>query len=354
VTLTPGKAVHRTLEDAVERIAGRAGELDRAPRFPHENLEDLRQAHVLLVSAQTLRAQIALVRQVAAADASTARILDGHLNGVERLVTCAAELGEDEFAAVASGGLLIGVWGADPRGDEGDPAQLVEGPDGAFVLRGVKVFCSGAGGVARALVVAADPLGARRLVYIDTAHGLQIDRDWYRASGLRSSESHRVVFRDVPVLAVLGEPDELLREPYFARDGVRTVATWAGLSDAIFAATLAAVADADCDAHQDAALGRMRVQIRTIDLWLEHAGKELGGDPPDPDRCSELALGARVAIADASRGVSAAATQICGSRANTTLAALDRARRDLEIFLLQHRLERQLEGLGRTMRKAGR
>jgi alkylation response protein AidB-like acyl-CoA dehydrogenase len=347
--------VHLPLDEAVERIASRAAELDRSPRFPRENLEDLREARALGLSAQTLTAQIGLVRRVAAVDASTARILDGHLNGVERLLGCAPEgLDGDELAAVVSGVRWVGVWGADPSDGEGDPAQLVEGPDGTLVLRGVKVFCSGAGGVERALVVAGDAHGARRLVYIDTTDGVQVDRDWYRSFGLRSSESHRVVFDDVPVLAVLGEPNELLRQPYFARDGVRTVATWAGLSDAILAATLEAGAAAGADAHQDAALGRMRVHVATIDLWLAHAGGELEGAVRDGGRCSELALGARVAIADASRGVSTASTQICGSRANTTLPDLDRARRDLEIFLLQHRLERQLEGLGRSVRGARR
>ena len=44
-------------------------------------------------------------------------------------------------------------------------------------------------------------------------------------------ESHRVVFEGAAVLAVLGEPGELVREPYFGRDAIRTAVTWAGIAD---------------------------------------------------------------------------------------------------------------------------
>jgi alkylation response protein AidB-like acyl-CoA dehydrogenase len=348
-----------SLEHAVMRIAQRGADYDRSPRFPHENWSDLQAAGALDLaphSAQTLTQQIALVSRIAAADASTARILDGHLNGVERLLTATpGEVPAHELERAAGGRLLLGVWGADPQDDEGDPARIVHVPGGSLVLRGVKVFCSGAGGVQRALVVASDAGGARRLAYVDTTTAIHIDYGWYQASGLRSSESHRVTFTDATVLAILGGPDELSRQPYFARDGVRTVAIWAGLSHAIAAATLTAIAQGEGDSHQDAALGRIRVHLRTIDLWLAYAARSLDQPAPhDAPSCSEIALGARVAVAESSRAISAAATQICGSRATVTLADLDRARRDLEIFLLQHRLERQLEGLGRRARGAQR
>src|SRR6202012_3659793 len=134
---------------------------------------------------------VRLVRAVAAADASTARILDGHLNGVERLTLAAQEpLLSDELARIGAGELLLGVWGADPAAGEGEPARLVR--DGErLALRGVKTFCSGAGGVQRALVVVRGGHGSRRLAYLDTSSRVNVDRGWYRASGLCSSGSHR-------------------------------------------------------------------------------------------------------------------------------------------------------------------
>jgi alkylation response protein AidB-like acyl-CoA dehydrogenase len=223
------------------RIAQRAAELDRQPRFPTENVADLAAAGALTPPPDGLAGEARLVREVAAADASTARILDGHLNGIERLTLSAREpLRSTELTQIQEGELLLGVWGADPAAGEGPPARLGH-IDGQPVLRGVKTFCSGAGGVQRALILAADRGGCRRLVYLDTTCSqIRIDRGWYRASGLRASESHRVEFHDAPVLAVLGGPGELSREPYFSRDGIRTSATWAGLADSIVRETVGA------------------------------------------------------------------------------------------------------------------
>jgi alkylation response protein AidB-like acyl-CoA dehydrogenase len=345
------------LHEVLERIAGRAEDLDRHPRFPIENLRDLSAVGALKrCDSDSLTTQIGLVRRVARADGATARIVDGHLNGAERLARHApAELPDDELAAIAEGRLILGVWGADPLRGEGEPARLVPGERGALALSGVKVFCSGAGGVDRALVVARQGDGRRRLAYVAATTALHIDRDWYRGAGLRASESHRVVFTKAPVLAVLGGADELLRQPDFARDGLRTAATWAGLCDAIAAATTAAVADAaTADSHQDAALGSMQVAIRTIDLWLEEAAAQLDAGGMDEETCGQLAAAARAAITEASRGVLEACARACGSRAIATLPALDRARRDLELFLLQHRLEPALEKLGRAARERAR
>jgi hypothetical protein len=53
----------------------------------------------------------------------------------------------------------------------------------------------------------------------------------------------------------------------------------------------------------------------------------------------DVALHARVAIAEACRDLLDEASRACGSRPFARAEPLDRARRDLELFLLQHRLE---------------
>lgn len=334
---------------ALEQIAACAGALDAHPRFPSENLESLKEAGIPQLAADrgqiTLAQEIALVRAVAGVDASTARILDGHFNGVQRIALGApGELRERELGEVASGAILVGVWGADPVGEEGEPAHIERGADGALLLQGTKTFCSGAGGVQRALVVARDWDGARRLAYVDARKGLELDREWYRASGLRSSESHLVHFHDATVLAIFGEADELLREPYISADGVRTAATWAGLTDCILRETIVAL-DADrADDLRLHALGRMRVARGSIDRWLDHAAARL---MDDIEGAGELASECRVAVADAARFIASEAGRVCGARELTRGGVLDRARRDLDLFLLQHRLEPKLVQLGR-------
>ncbi len=352
---------------ALEQIAARAGELDAGPRFPDENFDALRTAGVPQLAAERERCslswEIATVRALACADASTARILDGHLNGVERLALNApSELLAEELSGVGRGELLVGVWGADPAAGEGPPARIERSSTGAHVLSGVKTFCSGAGGVQRAMVIARDEHGARRLAYADVSRLIWIDRRWYRASGLRSSESHRVEFRDTPVLALLGDEDELMREPWLSRDAVRSAATWAGIADCILQATLSVLGES-ADEVRLHAVGEMRVAQATIDRWLEHASLRLQ-HVDDADTAAEpgaqadegaraLAGECRVALADAARLIAAAGARVCGSRALVGGGTLDRARRDLDLFLLQHRLDPKLVEIGARALRAG-
>jgi alkylation response protein AidB-like acyl-CoA dehydrogenase len=364
----PDEDIGLVLEGALDQLFARAAELDANPRFPRANFESLKRAGVPQLAAMEVRPSFAreveLIRAVARADASTARILDGHFNGVERLMLLAPDglLRERELDGVRRGELLLGVWGADPGPGEGEPAAIVHGSGAgaAAVLDGVKTFCSGAGGVERALVVAREEDGSRRLVYVDVTESISIDRGWYRASGLRASESHRVEFHAAPVLAILGEVNETVREPWFARDAVRTSATWAGIADRVVAATVEATDGQRADDLRLHALGRMRVAQSTVDRWLEHAvlvleaaGEQardgFAGTSADAGAVASsraIAAEARVALADSARLIAAEAVRVCGSRALIDGGALDRARRDLDLFLLQHRLDPKLVELG--------
>jgi alkylation response protein AidB-like acyl-CoA dehydrogenase len=360
-----------SFEHALGQVAGCAAELDNEPRFPGESFEALKAAGIPQFAAERDRCdlleEVALVRELASADASTARILDGHFNGVERMALCApAPLRDEELERVRQGELLLGVWGADPSPGQGEPARIEQAADGALVLRGVKTFCSGAGGVQRALIVARDDRGERRVACADVTRSVRIDRSWYRASGLRSSESHLVEFRNTPVLAILGGRDELMREPWFSRDAVRTAATWAGLADCILQAAAGVLDKGKPDEVRLHALGRMRVAQATIDRWLDHTASRLddtqgiasdteatcdgvGDDRIAPQQA--IAVECRVALADAARLIAAEAARVCGSRALIGGGQLDRARRDLDLFLLQHRLDPKLVEIGsRTLR----
>jgi hypothetical protein len=358
------------LDGALDRIAAAAEELDRAPRFPREATFALGDAGALAATigaagdGRSVRAEWDLLRRVAAADASVARILDGHLNAVERLeVAAEPELRERELAAVAAGQRLLGVWGADPGPDEGDPARLAETGTGP-VLRGVKTFCSGAGGLDATLVMVCNDDGeAPALVLLDCGAEVEVDRGWYRAAGLRASESHRVVFHDAPVTAVLGGPGELARDPWFSRDAMRTAATWAGMVDAAADAALDDLAARRADEPlAQLAAGRIEAARGTVDAWLERAAAvadaaiapvesdRLRLDPHSGNECRRspraTGIAMRAEIDRAAKLVLVEAAAACGSHPFVTGGRLDRARRDLETFLLQHRLDPLLAKLG--------
>jgi hypothetical protein len=167
---------------------------------------------------------------------------------------------------------------------------------------------------------------------------------------MRASESHRVVFTDARAIAVLGAPGELAREPWFSRDAIRTAATWAGMADTALAGALAALAARpDPGDLEGLAAGRMLAARGTIDLWLAHAAALDTAVPPG------LSIDLREAVARAAAAILDEAARACGSRPFATGAPLDRARRDLELLLLQHRLDPLLARRGRqVLEGAGR
>jgi hypothetical protein len=331
------------LDQALAAIADGAEVLDRAPEFPAAAIAALANAGALTATIGCARGETAvaseweLVRRVAAADASVGRIFDGHLNAIERLeVAAEPDVREMELAKLEQGGRLLGVWGADPGPAEGPPARIVEVPEG-LVLRGVKTFCSGAGGVDAALVMVGEDDGAApRLVLVECDQRVEVDRGWYRGAGMRASESHRVRFRDAPVAAVLGSPGELGREPWFSRDAMRTAACWAGMVDAAADAAIADLAVRRAgEALSQLAVGRIEAARGTIDAWLAMAAQAVD----DGRELRAMSVRMRVEIERAAKMVLESAAAACGSHPFVTGGRLDRARRDLETFLLQHRLD---------------
>jgi alkylation response protein AidB-like acyl-CoA dehydrogenase len=280
---------------------------------------------------------------------------------VERIaVQGAAPLRDAELAAVAAGELLVGVWGGDPVPGEGPPAALHRAGR-REVLRGVKTFCSGAGGLDRAMVLARSGDGGPPVsVWVDVADRrcVEIDESWYRSHGLVASVSHRVVFHDAPVLGRLGEPGAIAAQPWFGRDALRTAASWAGMADTAVRGALASLAErgerGESSQLEALAAGRILTHQRTIDAWLAQAAEAMDDGS---GAVGDVALHARVAIADACRRLlDEAARSSASARANGRDPHA-RARRDLELFLLQHRLEPMLARYGeaaiRTARGGG-
>lgn len=345
------------LRSALIEISGGAQERDAEaqPRFPGAAIARLEAAGALAWNAvagptrPSAAEELALVRAVAQADSSVGRIFDGHLNAVERLATQAPrEVAGAELAAVRAGRLRCGVWGGDPAPGEGPPAEVLATAKGE-VLRGVKTFCSGAGGLHRAMVLARAPGGGPPAsVWIDlTDPRVEIDESWYRSGGLRASVSHRVIFHDVPVLARLGEPGAISAHPWFSRDALRTAASWAGMADrAAQAAVEELKARAARGPLEGLACGRILTAQGTIDVWTAAAGRAMDEATP---QLESLALHARAAISDACRALLDEAARACGSPPFARGGALDRTRRDLEVFLLQHRLDPLLARAGEAV-----
>jgi hypothetical protein len=289
--------------------------------------------------------ELAAVRTASRADVSLGRLLDGHLNGVQRrLVPVDPPGAGPELAAVRDGRLRVGVWGADPGPGEGEPARLLAG---AAVLAVVKTYCSGAGGLQRAFVLARGPGDERplRLAYVDLTAGTTVDRSWYGGEGMRGSASHRVCFDGAPVLWTADAPAALMAQPWFAQDGLRTAAGWAGGADAVVDGTLAVLrAKGGAGPVEELAVARLLAAGRATGLWLAAGAEAIEAGATD---LADTTLLARGEIAGAVRTILDESSRVLGARPFATGGRIERARRDLLTYLLQHRLEPPLTALGR-------
>jgi len=340
------------LAAALEKTAALADEHDRRAdgAFPEAAWAALVAAGIpaATVDAPPAAEELGLVRVVARADVSLGRLLDGHFNAVQRLaVQVDPALAHAELAGVRAGRLRLGVWGADPGPGEGPPAELDADGPGAR-LSGVKVFCSGAGGLQRAFVLVRGPGDGApsRLAYVDlTGPSTTIDAAWFAGAGMRGSASHRVVFAGAPVLWLAPEPGALMTEPWFSGDAIRTAASWAGGAEAAVEEALATLrakrASGDIEAL---AAGRMRTALGTIDLWQAEAARRI--DAGGADRAFAAHL--RDATDGALRAILDEASRVCGSRPFATGGRLERVRRDLQTYVLQHRLDPIVARAGRA------
>ena len=166
-----------------------------------------------------------------------------------------------------------------------------------------------------------------------------------------------MVFSDAPVTALIGEPGALTAQPWFARDALRTAATWAGMADSAGGAALAALAARPARGELEGlAAARIATCLRTIDLWLAEAARLMDAGVRDAGAIGSLgaaSVHARDAIAGACRSLLDEAARACGSRPFATGSPLDRGRRDLELFLLQHRLDPLLARTGTAYLERG-
>lgn len=135
-------------------------------------------------------------------------------------------------------------------------------------------------------------------------------------------------------------------DPASPEGPLRALADIAGLAlDAALESLVAKSAGREPDDIVSLADGRMFAAQATVGRWLEHAAREADADLEKS--LAHLSTPLRVVVAESCREILDKAARACGSRPFAVADPLDRARRDLELFLLQHRLKPALVRTGR-------
>lgn len=266
--------------------------------------------------------------EVAATDLSLARIFEGHADAIAILF---------EARAHARGG-LYGVWAADTN------RMTATKTDRGFRLNGRKRFCSGASGLARALVTTKDGW----MFDVDVhAPGVRPVADTWNAVGMANSDSLDVSFENVDVDAPVGARGFYLQRPGFWHGAVGVAACWYG--GAVGAVRmLRARLDKGLTDHQAAHVGAVYASCAVMEQMLMSAANEIDlsigrADPEGRTR----ALTVRHVVEQACQEV----LSRVGRAAGTSPLVFDRAHAkraaDLLVYLRQHHAESDLAELGR-------
>ncbi len=273
------------------------------------------------------------LRLVGRANLSLGRLFEGHVNALLLI----DRYGDDEQRAMLAGHLrrskLFGVWNTEPP-----PGMSVQCDDGNWTLSGAKYYATGAGFLDFAVVTARLPDGQRQM-FLAPVGGVRdrADLSTWKTSGMRATVSGTFDFSNLPISLheFLGEPDDYEREPMFTAGAWRFTAVQLGGIEALIQLTRQHICQtgADRDALQRARFGQAVAHARTAYLWVKEAANraEMGSI----DDAVPFVLMTRGVVEDAALRVIEAAQRGVGTRAFFTGNPIDRAIRDLQLYLRQ-------------------
>ncbi|MDQ2726639.1 MAG: acyl-CoA dehydrogenase [Actinomycetota bacterium] len=275
-----------------------------------------------------------LLADVAGGDLSVGRLIEGHLDALAIL---------DELGRSPTGPGVYGVWAARR------PGELVASPDGdGWWLQGAKPFCSGAGLLSRALVVADAPDGVR-LFDLDVDGVVVVEGTW-PAVGMAGSASNRVCWP-----GQLVKPDEAVGPPgsYTDRIGfwwgaAGVAACWWGGARALLRVVRDDLARGDPGDAELAELGAGWATLDAAGAVLRQAAAQIDAqDGDDKEGARRTALVTRHAVHHACVDVLAAAGAAGGARPICLDPEQSRRSADLYAYLAQQHRGRDAAALGR-------
>lgn len=270
---------------------------------------------------------------IARCDVSTARLAEGHADGVQIL---------REAGRANEPNRMLGVWASEsPK-----HTLRVERDRRGLHLRGSKAFCTGAPIVDAALVTATSEAG--RVLLLVPVHDLaleRIDPSAWRAYALRDTGTATVDLDGVtlPADAQIGTPDWYFERPGFWSGAVGPAACWAG---AAFGLVDHALEHRTEDPHALAHHGALATARWTLTTVLDAAGDETDRSPGDASRAQERALMTRHVVDETCATIQDRFGRALGPRALAFDGDLVERYDALTIYRRQCHAEQDLETLG--------
>jgi alkylation response protein AidB-like acyl-CoA dehydrogenase len=341
---------NNTSHDVVERVVKlvpamrrKAAALDEGAIFPTEDMVALGKVGALSVlpprdrgdPAAATNGLVSLLTLIGSGNLSLGRLFEAHVNAlnlVGRYGTSAQRLAAGQAAAT---GELHAVWVTDPAEAA---LNLIPFRD-RWTMAGAKMFCSGAGHVAHAVVTAAMPGGEAQMLIVPMGQGERAERLPGQLQGMRSAVTGMVDFSGVEVGsdAFLGHPGDYMREPDFSCGAWRTSAVALGGLCALLDVAIADLRTRNRidEPNQLARLGQAMIARETSRLWVRNAGHIAEDKRSDPREAVAYVGLARLAVESACLDVIRLVQRSLGLAAFRHGHPAERICRDLGTYLRQ-------------------
>ncbi|PZQ46517.1 MAG: cyclic nucleotide-binding protein [Rhodovulum sulfidophilum] len=325
---------------ALARVAARAAAADAGERDLSEDIADLRRCGLLdrLSHPSDPKAAVTLLRRLGRANLSVGRLAEGHMNALRLIALYGDADQRRRHRADAAKGVLYGVWGAD---DE-RPARIEKMEGRRVVLAGGKRFASGLGLVDRS-IVSVGGLDGTRLAVVAATDGTRADAGAWRMSGMRATASGTFNLDGLEG-ELLGAPGDYETEPRFEGGVWRYAALHVGALEAMAEAARQAIRKDQREA-QLRRLARLVASAHAARLMVEAAAAAVEAEDARPETVA-LSLLAREFVETSCLEGIAMVDRALGTRAFATGAAVERIRRDLQLFLRQADLDGKLVRAG--------
>jgi alkylation response protein AidB-like acyl-CoA dehydrogenase len=344
-----------TSDDIVKRVAKlvpamrrNAAALDDEAIFPAQDLIALAKAGALSVTLPTdcgdHRAQTdrlaALLTSIGSGNLSVGRLFEAHVNALHLLGRYGTDGQRRAAGQAAARGELHAVWVTDPA--EGT-LHLIHRQDRGtrdrWILAGAKMFCSGAGHVAHAVVTAITETCERQMLIVPLGQGERAKPLPGQLQGMRSAVTGMVDFTGVQVDrdAFVGRPGDYLREPDFSCGAWRASAVALGGLGALLDVAIAELRTRDRvdEPNQLSRLGRAMIARETSRLWVQNAARIADDERVQPgDAVAYVGL-ARLAVEAACLDVIRLVQRSLGLAAFRHGHPAERICRDLGTYLRQ-------------------
>jgi hypothetical protein len=279
-----------------------------------------------------------LLAEIAREDLSLAKLAEAHWDAIAIL----AEIGR-----TPEPNKLYAVWASEVPGQ----AIRLEPTAKGYQISGNKPFCSGLGMVDRALVTVGLP--EPRLIEVDVQdHEDRISTylDIWKTDAFRATQTGAITFDTLEVSqeSLVGLPGWYLERPGFWHGACGPAACWAGGVAGLLDFALSSKRD---DAHTLAHLGAMQAGVWGMYSLLKQAGDEIDAAPADQKAAQIRALKLRHLVDQMGTEILQRFSRAYGPHPLSMNEETARRYQEAGLYMRQSHAERDLEGLGRLVRK---